>query len=79
MKTGVSPRIYDRADWTSAFLPKDESPMLGDVNFVRETRPVGGRLEIRTRRPAPRPESPLADTGPDVEPDPAAPRRSSGL
>jgi eukaryotic-like serine/threonine-protein kinase len=39
-RTGESPRIYNRADWTSAFLPKDESPILGDVKFAREPDPA---------------------------------------
>jgi len=66
VRTGVSPRIYDRASWTSAFLPKDESPMLGDVKFLRETDPsqAAWKLDRDDFRLAP--QSPVADTGPDL-------------
>ena len=75
-KTGVSPRIYDRANWTSAFLPKDESPMLGDVKFLRETDPSqpAWKLERDDLRLAP--QSPLTDTGPDVSRIPQPPASS---
>ena len=65
-RNGVSPRIYNRADWTSAFVPKDESPLLGDVKFVRELDPAQAawRLERDDMRLAPK--SPLADIGADV-------------
>ena len=42
VQIGVSPQIYNRANWTNAFLPKDESPILGDVKFLRE--PIRPRL-----------------------------------
>ncbi len=58
LHTGVSPKIYDRANWTTAFLPKDESPMLGDVKFLRETDPSQAAWKLdrddfqaRTRKP----------------------------
>ena len=76
VRTGVSPRIYDRADWTSAFLPKDESPMLGDVKFLRETDPSQVRLEARPRRLSPRAESPAADIGPEFSRIPQVPAAS---
>ena len=36
VQTGSLPRTYDRQSWTRAFLPKDESPMLGGVKFLNE-------------------------------------------
>ena len=36
VQTGSLPRTYDRENWTRAFLPKDESPMLGNVKFLHE-------------------------------------------
>ena len=73
VRTGVSPRIYDRANWTSAFLPKDESPILGEVKFLRETDPsqAAWKLDRDDLRLAP--ESPVADIGPDVSRIPQAP------
>jgi serine/threonine-protein kinase len=36
VQVGGLPRIYDRDDWTRAFLPTDDSPMLTDLKFQRE-------------------------------------------
>ncbi len=36
LKVGGLPRIYDRDDWTRAFLPTDDSPTLTDLKFRRE-------------------------------------------
>jgi hypothetical protein len=73
LRTGVSPRIYDRANWTSAFLPKDESPVLGDVKFLRQ--PDAARLAWTLERDDLRiaPESPVADRGSDLSRIPQAP------
>jgi hypothetical protein len=73
VQTGVSPRLYDRNDWTTAFLPKDESPILGDVKFLREAdaaQPAWklGRDDLRLA-----PSSPVARLGPDLDRIPAAP------
>jgi hypothetical protein len=74
-RTGVPPRIYDRADWTSAFLPKDESPVLGDVKFVREIDASQAAWKIERDDLRLAPKSPLVDTGAVVgripEPPPA--------
>ncbi len=72
-RTGGTPRIYNRADWTSAFRPKDESPILGDVSFFREIDPAqpAWRLDRDDLRLAP--QSPLGDTGPDVSRIPEPP------
>ena len=49
-QNGVPPKIYNRANWSTAFLPTDESPILGDVKFLPRNRPIPGRLEDRPRR-----------------------------
>ncbi len=66
VQTGAKPRIYDREDWLSAFLPKDESPMPGDVKFLREAEP--SRLAWKLQRDDLRlaPSSPIANDGPDL-------------
>jgi len=73
VRAGVSPRLYDRANWTSAFLPKDELPILGEVKFLRETDPSqpAWKLDRDDLRLAP--QSPVADIGPDVARIPQAP------
>jgi hypothetical protein len=73
VQTGVSPRIYDRNDWTNAFLPKDESPLLGDVQFAREADPAQAAWTLRRDDLRLAPASPVADVGADVERIPQAP------
>ena len=72
-QTGVSPQIYNRANWTNAFLPTDESPMLGDVKFLRETDPSqpAWKIDLDDFRLAP--GSRIADTGPDLKNIPRPP------
>jgi serine/threonine protein kinase len=74
-KTGGIPRIYNRTDWTRAFLPKDESPMLGDVNFLHEIDPAQAAWSLDRDDLRLSPQSPLGDTGPDLSrvPQPPAP------
>ena len=77
-KTGGIPRIYNRADWTSAFLPKDDSPILGDVKFLREIDPAQAAWKLERDDLRLSPQSPLGDTGSDVSripqpPDPGSP------
>ncbi|MGO9919282.1 MAG: protein kinase domain-containing protein [Isosphaeraceae bacterium] len=73
VQTGAKPRIYDRDDWLSAFLPKDESPMPGDVKFLHETEPsrAAWKLERDDLRLAP--GSSMATDGPDLSRIPQAP------
>jgi serine/threonine-protein kinase len=73
VQTGAKPRIYDRDDWLSAFLPKDESPMPGDVKFLREidSARLAWKLEREDLRLAP--TSPIANDGPDLSRIPQAP------
>ena len=46
-QNGVPPKIYNRANWSTAFLPTDESPILGDVKFLREADASRVRVEDR--------------------------------
>jgi serine/threonine-protein kinase len=75
-RTGVSPRIYDRANWTSAFLPRDESPILADVKFLRETdlAQAAWKLERDDLRLAP--DSPVLDSSADLSRIPQPPSGS---
>ena len=77
VKTGGTPRIYNRADWTSAFLPKDDSPILGDVHFIREIDPAaaGWKLEREDLRLSA--QSDLIDVGPDISRIPQPPADGS--
>jgi serine/threonine-protein kinase len=70
---GGSPKIYNRANWTTAFSPTDESPMLGEVKFLREIDPSRSAWKIVRDDFLLAPISPNADRGPDLVPIPAAP------
>jgi len=73
VQTGVSPRIYDRNDWTNAFRPKDESPMVGDVKFLREFDSSQPTWKLRRDDLRLAPGSPVAHIGPDLNRIPAPP------
>jgi eukaryotic-like serine/threonine-protein kinase len=66
VRTGGTPRIYNRADWTSAFLPKDDSPALGDVNFLREFDASRAAWNLERDDLRLSPQSPLIEMGPDI-------------
>ena len=66
VKAGATPRIYNRADWTSAFLPKDESPMLEDVSFLRETDQAQSAWNLERDNLRLSPQSILVEMGPDI-------------
>ena len=70
---GGSPKIYNRANWTTAFSPTDESPMVGEVKFLREIDPSVSAWKIDRDDFQLAPVSPNADRGPDLIPIPAAP------
>ncbi len=72
-RLGVPPKIYDRADWNTSFLPKDVSPILGDVKFLRETDASQAAWKLNRDDLRLAPDSPLANTGPDVSKIPQAP------
>ena len=70
---GVSPKIYNRANWSTVFLPTDESPILKDVKFLRETDPAQAAWKIDRDDFKLAPGSPIAETGPNLRRIPAAP------
>jgi eukaryotic-like serine/threonine-protein kinase len=72
-QTAVAPKIYNRANWSTAFLPTDESPILGDVKFLRENDPSRAAWKIDRDDFKLAPGSPIAATGPDLGRIPAAP------
>jgi serine/threonine protein kinase len=74
---GGSPKIYNRANWTTAFSPTDESPMVGEVKFLREIDPSVAAWKIVRDDFLLAPLSPNADRGPDLTPIPAAPDESA--
>ena len=73
VQTGAKPRIYDRENWLSAFLPKDESPIPGDVKFLHETEFVAVGLEAPARRPTPFTHQPDRQRRPRLQPHPPGP------
>jgi len=73
---GGSPKIYNRTNWTTAFSPTDESPMVGEVKFLREIDPSVSAWKIVRDDFLLAPVSPNADRGPDLIPIPAAPEDS---
>jgi serine/threonine-protein kinase len=72
-RTGVSPRIYDRANWTSAFLPRDESPFVADVKFLRESDLAGAAWKLERDDLRLAPDSPVLDASPDLSRIPQPP------
>jgi hypothetical protein len=77
-QNGVPPKIYNRADWSTAFLPTDESPILGEVKFRREADPSQNAWKIDRDDFKLAPGSPMADTGPILDHIPPAPADSAG-
>ena len=73
VQTGSLPRTYDRENWTRAFLPKDELPMVGDVKFLHEADAAlaAWKLDRDDLRLAPL--SPAAQIGPDFNRIPPPP------
>ena len=66
VKAGGTPRVYNRADWTSAFLPKDDSPMLEEVSFLREADPSQAFWNLERDDFRLSPQSALIEMGPDM-------------
>jgi serine/threonine-protein kinase len=65
-QTGVSPKIYNRANWSTAFLPTDESAIIGDVKFLKEMDGAQAAWKIDRDDFKLAPRGPLADAGPDL-------------
>jgi hypothetical protein len=74
---GDAPKIYNRAGWTTAFSPTDESPTLGEVKFLREIDPSVSAWKIMRDDFLLAPVIPNADRGPDLIPIPGAPPESN--
>jgi serine/threonine-protein kinase len=72
-RTGFPPRNYDRADWTSSFLPKDESPILGDVKFMKEATSSSSAWKLTRDDLRLATDSPVAQNGPELSRIPQAP------
>jgi eukaryotic-like serine/threonine-protein kinase len=72
-QNGVPPKIYNRANWSTAFLPTDESPILGDVKFLRESDPSQAAWKVDRDDFKLAPGSVIAETGPEFDRIPAAP------
>jgi serine/threonine protein kinase len=73
VQTGILPRTYDRENWTSAFRPKDESPMLGDVRFLHEADAALAAWKLDRDELRLAPQSPAAQIGPDLNKIPSPP------
>jgi eukaryotic-like serine/threonine-protein kinase len=73
VQTGSLPRTYDRENWTRAFLPKDESPMLGDVKFLHEADATLTAWKLGLEDLRLEPGSPTAQVGPDLGKIPTPP------
>ena len=72
-QNGVPPKIYNRANWSTAFLPTDESPILGDAKFLREIDPSQAAWKIDRDDFKLAAGSPNSATGPELQRIPAAP------
>lgn len=77
VQPGGIPRIYNRADWTSAFLPKDDSPTLGDVSFLYEIDQSQTAWNLERDNLRLSPQSPLIEMGPDISRVPQPPAEGS--
>jgi serine/threonine-protein kinase len=74
VQTGGLPRIYDRDDWTRAFRPTDESPMLADLRFQRQVDAMAPAWKLSREDLRLAADSPARSVGPDADkvPDPPA-------
>ncbi len=73
VQAGGLPRIYDRDDWTQAFRPTDDAPMLTDLKFrhLADAATPAWKLErddLRLVR-----DSTSAPIGPDADEVPVPP------
>jgi serine/threonine protein kinase len=72
-QVAVPPKIYNRTNWSTAFLPTDESPILGDVKFLKDIDPSQAAWKMSRDDFQLAPRSPVADAGPDLSRIPRAP------
>jgi hypothetical protein len=73
LQIGVSPRNYTRSDWRNAFNPRDESPWLDEVKFLRKLEPGRLALSLTKQDLSLDPASPGSASGPDLGLIPSAP------
>jgi hypothetical protein len=73
VETGSRPRTYDRESWIRAFLPKDESPMLGNIKFHQEVDPSLPAWKLGLDDLRVQSDTPAAEVGPDLAKIPAPP------
>jgi hypothetical protein len=73
VQTGVPPRLYNRTDWTNAFLPRDEAPLLGEVKFQSEPDAAQDAWKLGLNELRLAAGSPDAQVGPDLGRIPAPP------
>jgi hypothetical protein len=74
LQTGVSPRDYSRSDWRTAFEPRDDSPVIDSVQFLKAPehwRSACSLTEADFRLDA---RSPAYGRGPDLSRIPSPPR-----
>jgi eukaryotic-like serine/threonine-protein kinase len=77
LQTGVSPLNYTRSDWSTAFAPKDESPVIGDLKFLHNLAPARPSCALTKEELRLAPDSPALKSGPDLERIPAPPPADS--
>jgi serine/threonine-protein kinase len=73
LQTGISPRDYNRSDWLNAFDPKDQSPQIDGVRFLKKHEQSRSAWTLTKDDFRLDPRSPAADRGPDLSRIPSAP------
>ena len=66
LSAGVSPVDYTRSDWTNAFDPKDDSPVIESVKFRKKLEPWRLASSLTKDDLQLDPNSPAAGLGPDL-------------
>ncbi len=73
VQAGGLPRIYDRDDWTRAFRPTDDSPMLSDLTFRHQADASSPAWKLERNDLRTRSNSTSAPIGPDADKVPEPP------
>ena len=73
VQAGGLPRIYDRDDWTRAFHPTDDSPMLRDLTFRHQADASSPAWKLERNDLRTRSNSTSAPIGPDADKVPEPP------
>ncbi len=77
LQTGVSPRDYNRSDWTTSFDPKDESPVIESVKFRKKLELWRSASSLTKDDLQLDPNGPAAGRGPDLSRIPSPPPADS--